>query len=721
MRRSGLTGLVRPLGTLGLMVAATVVGAACGPDGRAVATTPAPPAPDGPELPATVAAPEPVRTAVRRSPPRGVPHGAAVVATAVSRDATAALSRDALGEVRLWPTLDGAVAAQAVPVRGVTGMRVQATADVVLSGLVTAGGGGHLLRHGRHGRRLGATALGGPGQEMVLHVAPLADASGALVLFADHTLALVDRDGATVDTLARRGMRVRALEVVRGGAAIALVRRSTGDGGADHAALRLDASGGRLRVTGEVALPLEPLEPTLLAVAGDGARLAYAHAPAPPAAPAAAGAPARKRPRPRPGPPPPSAPAKIAVLELAGGKDVTPAELRALAITDLAGLGFSASDRLHVVTRVAQWEVDLAGGVVVAGNLPRIVAPAVGDDLLVTGFDVSLLLQAPGGAVRYLGWQANVPQRVALSRDGRRAAWGTARGELIIEDLDGSEELSAGLYEAPLSFLAFLDDEHLVVGSGPGTLHLVDARSGRELGAMAPPGPLGRVEVDARTGWIAGLRPGGGVWMVRLVPGQPMPSTTHVVADGAQHFQLLAGEGETAPRLLTVDGALALRRYGEAEIVAGLSAKQVRERPTETLPRVVARFDRRGRGYSLDGRKLQVLDGATVRHTFELGFDVHDVAVSDDGAQVALIGHQIAVAALDGDGAVRWTASLGLGGRWAWTYSGDGTRLAAVGSGGGVVLDTATGEQVAAGCAWRFGASSGPPLSRATGVVPLCR
>jgi hypothetical protein len=661
----------------------------------------------------------PADPVVTTAPPRGVPHYGAIVATAVSQGGTAALSRDQLGEVRVWPTLDGTVAAQAVPVRSVLAMRIADGGDELLAGFAETTGGGHLLRFDRRGTLLGAAVIRGPGT--VLHVAPLGDASGALVLFADHSLALVGRDGAVRATLAQRGLRLRAIETVGARAAVVLLRRSEGDGEAVHAVARVEASGDTLTLTQERALPLVPLEPTRFAVSPDGKRVAFSRDPDDDKATVKKKGARRERRADKPAPPKPPKPARIAVVELATGKDVTPAELRAQAFNDVVTLGFSSANQLHVFEASNQTDVDLGSGVVIAGNLARIGPASVGEDTLVSAYDVSLLVQVPQGAVRYLGWQANVPQRVALSRDGSRAAWASARGELIVEALDGSEEIYGGLFDAPVTLLEFLGDDHVLLGSGRGTLHLVDAHSGKEVGSMAPPGPLNRVDVDTEAGWVAGLRPGGGVWLVKIDPAQPMPTTTYAVADGAVQFGLLARPGTGAPLLVTVDGKQVARRYTEAELVAGVSAASIRERPSVTLPRAMNRFDRAGKGYAIEGRKLIIYDGTAVASTIPLGFDIHDVGFDAGVAHLIVLGPATPIAEIGSDGKTRWTASMGPGGRWAWAFSADGSRLAVVGSGGGLVIDATTGERVAASCAWRFGSTSAPPLSRSVGVAPVCR
>ncbi len=677
---------------------------------------------------------DPTRPEITAQPPRGAPHYAVVQATAISLGGTAALSRDAQGEVRVWPALDGTVAPRAVAVRGVLAMRVQDHGGEILAGFAESSGVGHLVRFDRKGVRLGVAEITGPGT--VLQVSPLGDASGALALFADHSIGLVDRDGATLHNLSRRGMRLRALEVTGPGLAFAVIRQADGDGSVRHTVGRIEVIGGKLALTGEVALPLEPLEPMRFAVSRDGKRIAYTRdpidararvaadregkgeAPEEDRGPRGPGAPRSRR------PPPPRAmpvPARIAVVDTASGADVTPAELHDTIFSDVSALGFSSGDRLHVFDATNQVDIRLAEGVAIAGRMPRSGGVSVADGVLLTGFDVSLVLQSPDGDTRYLGWQTNLPQRVAMAPDGARAAWASQRGELMIESLDGSQEIYGGLYEAPITLLSFVGRDHVIIGSGRGTVHLVDARTGKELGSLAPPGPLHNVDIDGDSGWLAGTRTGGGVWMVKIDPAASMPSTTMVVADGSQQFGLRTGERGADPELITIDSTQVVRRYTTAELAAGVSAKAIRERPTIQLPRGVTRIDRRGRTYVFEGRKLVVYRDGIVEATHLLAFDPVDLAVSPDGAIVVVFDRQNALTRIGSDGQPMWTATMGPGGRWSTSFSSDGRRLGAVGSGGGVVFDTATGERVTTSCAWRFGASAAPPLSRAVGVAPLCQ
>lgn len=679
---------------------------------------------------AAMLAVEPTRPEVTAEPPRGAPHYAMVQATAVNLAGTVALSRDAQGEVRIWPALDGSVAPRAVPVRGVLAMRVQDGGGEILAGFAESSGTGHLVRIDREGARRGVAEVIGPGT--VLQVSPLGDASGALVLFADHSIGLVDRDGAMLDNLARRGVRLRALEVSGPTTAHAVMRHADGDGTVHHTVARIEVARGKLAITAESALPLEPLEPMRFAVSPDGKRVAYHRDPDDAKARAARAddlpPPERAARRPGPGagaraPTPVRRPtptqSRVAVIETATGADVTPGELREQLFSDLTALGFSSANRLHVFDATNQVDVRLAENVAIAGRMPRSVGVSIAAGVLLTGFDVSLVLQSPDGDTRYLGWQTNMPQKVALSADGARAAWASARGELVIEALDGSAEVYGGLFDAPIHLVSFVGNEHVLIGSGRGTLHLVDARTGKERGSLAPPGPLHNVELDGATGWLAGLRTGGGVWMVKIDPQAAMPATTMVVADGAQLFGLDT-DGAT-PEILTVDATRAVRRYTVEEVAAGVSAQAIRERPTVQMPESVVRFDRRGRAYTLTGRKITVYEGDTVLSGRPIGFDAIELAVSPDGRAVVVFDRQNTLTRIDEAGKPLWTATMGPGGRWGWAFSDDGTRLAAVGGGGGLVFDVATGERVTASCAWRFGASASPPLARAVGTVPVCQ
>src|SRR5688500_6619185 len=60
---------------------------------------------------------------------RGAPHFAQISGLVVDRAGTRVLSKDFLGAVRIWPTLDGAVEPQAVPVKSPDAMAIEARGD----------------------------------------------------------------------------------------------------------------------------------------------------------------------------------------------------------------------------------------------------------------------------------------------------------------------------------------------------------------------------------------------------------------------------------------------------------------------------------------------------------------------------------------------------------------------------------------------------------------
>ncbi len=97
----------------------------------------------GPTVATKVIAPEPpppepaASVGGRR---RGVPHAAQIVAVVASAKGDRVLSRDALGGVRVWATLDGTIEPQALPVRAPEAMAIAARADGSIAALIDATG-----------------------------------------------------------------------------------------------------------------------------------------------------------------------------------------------------------------------------------------------------------------------------------------------------------------------------------------------------------------------------------------------------------------------------------------------------------------------------------------------------------------------------------------------------------------------------------------------------
>src|SRR5450432_1328444 len=92
-------------------------------------------------------------TATPRSKPivNGVPCGGIINAVAVTEQADAALTIDTLGELRLWPSLDGKRKPVPIAATGIVAIALGHTGDDLVAALLDQAGAVKLWRIGRDG------------------------------------------------------------------------------------------------------------------------------------------------------------------------------------------------------------------------------------------------------------------------------------------------------------------------------------------------------------------------------------------------------------------------------------------------------------------------------------------------------------------------------------------------------------------------------------------
>lgn len=698
--------------------------AACGTSGPPRAPHPPPPDSIGAAAPDAGGVPEP--------PParRGVPHYAAIVATAVSALGDAALSRDVVGEVRLWPRIDGTAAPEVVPIRSIATMRVQANPGWILVGAVDEAGTGYLLRYRRDGIRDGVATFAA-GDAPVTAVVPLGDASAALIVRADHGVELVDPSGQRRGTLASHGTRVHAIEI-RGPRELLAITRVVDGGAVAYRLLGLADVDGRLTRGIDHPLARPPRETmSALAVSPDGEHVAYfvdRDAPPPPPPAPASGAPASRsagRRLPPPPRPPSPGPARVAVVEVATGRDVTPADLAGLDLANPTQLGFTGDDDLRVFTASASWNVSLRDGAVIAGATARGGAtPSTAARWIVSAHDRFLVTLFDDRDLRYLGYAASVPVAAGLSDDGRTVAWATRDGAIVIEPVDGGPEVAGPTLEGGIGLVRFVGDDHVLVVTNRGIAYLLDARTGAQQGALPVAGSPATMTFDPRRRWLAGPHPGGGAWVVAIDPTTTKSPLVHlaVVPDGATMVALL---DDDARALVTLDGRRQLRSYAVRELTAGIGPAAIRDRPAIAVPGAVRTVDRRGRVYDLSGRTLGIRTpfepSSTPAHTsIELTLDPRNLVVTPDGGYAIALSATRVLEAVGLTTPVRWTAPTSTVPPTGWAFSADGRRVVVVAQDGATIYDLATGTPVGAGCGWRFGAHAAPPSGLAMNMSPVC-
>ena len=360
---------------------------------------------------------------MRPRPPQRGAHGAHIEIAAVTDDGGAAVSQDAVGGTRLWPSLDGSL--EPIVVHAVAARELvigRADHDFVIATL-DAAGALELIRIAATGEPRSHAQVGGDVQidQIVM------TKRGVLALRADQTLALIAPSGIELARLVPPGGERIVSIVARGGHAIALLQHDT-----IHArSIELDP------VHWGDAGPTLPIDRRRqVALSPDGAHLAV------------------------------GALGSVAIVDLATGlagapicaetlKTQPPIGLLHALDTTTTPLGFIDNTTLacRSSSGVTFWSLDGR-----AGQIDGIVAApelvSVGNGIVVTAERASLLLTTPT-SVQYLGYRSrNVtigpllvdPQQLTVQVDRdlherRRPAGPYDRHELEVLPLDDRDAL----------------------------------------------------------------------------------------------------------------------------------------------------------------------------------------------------------------------------------------------------------------------------------------
>lgn len=699
------------------LVAAVVMATGCG-GGR---PAPAPPTPDvavaaaaidgGAAVAATVDASQPAPPATVGAPP-GVPHMAPIAAAVLARRGDAALSIDAAGEVRLWTALDGSAAPRRVTASGLVDPRVERAGDVILVGGVLPGGVGYLGRY---------RATGGPPTEVtvdgadgdVIAVVPTVDAGAAVVARADQVLELVDGDGRRRDRVELAHERLRGLTASGPAAVVAVLRRADDR----FVARRYRVRGARLIADADVLLPHAPVDGAPLAMSPDDRRLATFHHVEPEPPPAGAD-PAKRLPG-APPPPPPSPVVNVQVVDLATAVDVTPAALRGHVFDTASQLGFSSADRLRVG--------DGAGGVVAAAldsadpltsSVGVGIGPvAIADGVVIGSQGSALAIQRDGAAPVYLGYRLSQPRWSALSASGRQLAVVGDEPFAVVDTLDGSApERTVPLTGIAPSFVAFLDDERLIVLDPAGHLEVHAIATGALLAAVTV-GPTAVAALHPRRTWLFGLQDAGGLWAVRLAVTGDRPLGAPIVIGDRSSFLAVVDDGHAdGPVVATLVGGR-IEAYTEARLTGAPADKRKRKPPAVS---VSGNADEVGHFYGLLGQTVHATDLAGTARPIAIGVDTGNLSALPDGGALVSTAAAGGLTAYGLDGRVRWSVAIGPTLQRV-AASADRRLLALATAGGIAIVDAASGENLAARCAWRFGAWSDAPTDIPFGTINLCR
>ena len=683
-----------------LLLAAAMSAAACGSDEPEPPRAPAKPA----ARPGPPPGPPPVEYGAR--PAEGVPHSSAIRAIELAPDGSAALTRDAVGGARLWAALDGSAQPRAVPVRGALQMSLARRRDRgLLLALIDSTGELRLLRSDPSGR-IDVVEPAGAAERPAIGVRVLPGGERVVVLRDDHSLDLTDDSGARLARLEERGFRpvaIAAAATGRGLVALSVKREDT-----THAAVihRIDVAERGLTLRPQAVEITAPagVSPSVWSLSPSGGRVAM-----------------------------------LAMQPTAAAWSVVAADLERGTTEELelpivrgqeATLGF-VDDRNVIVSghpSFGSWRIDLdqKGGIYPAftpddRDSELVYATAPGTRAAAVG--AWLWVEAAGRDRVYLGYRAFLAEDAAISPDNRWVAWVTG-GEIHVQGLRG--QAAPRQYRPAPDVMVqyrrvfFLDERRLLLLDTTGQIEMVDWTTGAELRSLDVGGLSPDVQLDARRGLLAVVRPGGQVWSYRVSAAEGFRGP-HLLADGAMQAGFLDHDGLV---LWTLDAVNRLRTYTLADLERGMSRTEAMERGNH-LPFRPMMVDRQGR-FLVQMPELRRLKGShvdAVDRTFALQPGAVARAMpSPDGGRVAFFRPDGLVTVFEGAREEPSWSRAFVDVTQGTSWSQDGSLLAVATQSGSAVLDALTGAVVEMTCGPMFEVRRTPPLNLSSPApkVSLC-
>lgn len=650
-------------------------------------------------------APTSVRTTSIQLPRAGAAHTSNIDQVALSDDGSVAATRDQTGSVRVWPSLDGSKEPIVVPERGAQMLSVEADGKGQVVALVDAANGGKIFKVSPAGQVLLIGEM--PPFEPLFELHALPGGQDFVALYKDHSIKIVDRRGKVQTSFSERRFRPAALRVVDGGKGlVAMVARQgstpielqrltikTGDAGP-----KLARQGSPTVAESETTITL-----AMIVVSPDAQRAAWVHRTS-------------------------GTQWEIRVADLT--RDQPPTTFQVTVPTHVTPtLGFVTPSQLLVSSHdgTLSWLRDLDEGVTFA----RTAAPqdfanqgrsqTVRGSVQAASHGTWLFVHdVPSRQHRFLGYQAQQTQSVAVSPSGSHVAWLFSSGPVVIEALDADDSSAIQLPSDPTKppFRAlFVDDDRLLLASAAGQLQLVRWRTGVVLATSGINGNIRKMEFEPARNLLLVERANNDARVFELT--DDGFSEPFMVADQSFRSGLLAkGMGDDSKAVMwSLDSASKLRLYTARALRSDLSLEDIAKLGTALEVGKVAplAIDRVGRRYGVrwDGSRMQLFveDGDKTRTEPAPAGDVNQIVPSFDGARFLAIhqrGNDSSITAHDTKTLeVLWSYSSGVFNNQI-VWSRDGRFVAVAASTGAAILDGSTGEIVHRRCGMGFAASRAP-------------
>lgn len=621
-----------------------------------------------------------IEAAARGAPDRiapGVPHGAVITRVALAEHGDAALTIDNLGELRLWPSLDGKRPPVPVAAAAPDQIALGDAGDELVAAILDQAGNVALLRLGRDGSIHGRAQI--CGDIACDEVIALDD--GVLVRRRDQSIERFSATGVSTGRIVPEpGEQIVAI-TRRRGVAMALINWER----SESSLARWIALDGELRWGATVGLP-EAVTHLALSPAHDRIAVTYA----------------RDNglrvfdldPRPR--------------LHSGNG---TP-------IGDGA-IGFIDDDHAVIVgSTMAWWEANPDGYDPWANMrvdmkaIQPLVDGAIADGVAGAGFALALALGDPKH-LRYLGWKLPAVTSSVTSIVGQIVVPVSATMIWLDDHLVEQREVDLGNLPGNPTIAIAVGPHHVIVRravESSNVVELVDldhpspvtlgsyTRIDRleyepELAMLAidTGGPIIRFQLDlahTTAAKLSALQSPGSVVMVRLLAPEHARGASAIVvsSEGEGGERIRSYRASNATKATQIDGAV-VAIDGTGTVFMQLNA------PATTI--------------------VAIRDGAEAFRFQATG----NLAVSNDGASmVELRGAEVAF--LDGRGVER--SRQPLWGGISAMFTDDDRSVVVRTANGLVAFDAATGERRASACGWAFGLHDQPVVTLSAEQLPVC-
>lgn len=645
-----------------------------------------------------------------RSEFAGVAHSGNIDEVVLDPTATAALSRDAAGGLRLWPALDGSLEPQSVPIANPRSMAVLVAGEAFVVLAVEASGGARFVSVRSDGHAKDLAAL--PPFNPILEVVAVRGGRFA-ALMRDGSIHVFDTKGEEIASFDEKGFQPASIRPSGDGkhlVALSTMGRVGSDARAE--AQRLSFGG-----TAEAPTLERSGTPQILASAAGITETTVAVSPD----------------------------ASEAAVLARGESDHWDIELHNLDADEAARtvqvkfnmhqqphLGYAGPHRLLVSSNegIPSKLIDTKSqSVRLRTSIPQDFnhqgrAQSIAAGRQVVGYGTFLFVHdVEDRKHRFLGYLATQGSSVGLSPSGSYVAWAYSQGPVIVEALDGSitpAEIDYGSNNFSGTRVRFLDDDHIVIVDSVGEVSLVRWRSGEVVARAGTMSNVRAIHLDPAQGVFVLERFSNEAWVYEVSPEGGFEGP--YIIDDTYRLGILRPTPPSDVVLWSLQAAnnkvrqFTLEQLRSDLTVAEIDALGVDLEAGQPPPLAV---DPLGRHYGVrwNGTTLEmfVREGEeTLASRSVPSNDISQILPSPEGDRFLAVLNRsgsISVSMHDTDTLEpQWSYSTGVfNNDTAW--SDDGRFVAFSANTGAVLLDAATGEPVLSRCGLRFMAVGAPPTT----------